>query len=70
MKHLYRKGFDHAHEAEGTASGFQMMPGINPHGPVDVSTASEDGKHWVYVAFEGDYDPDELFAATGYQRVG
>lgn len=69
MKHLYRKGFDHAYEAEETANGFRMMPGIHYNGPIDVSVASGDGKHWVYVAFEGEYDADELFAATGYRRV-
>lgn len=70
MKHLYRKAFDHAFEAQATAEGFEMMPGINPHGPVEVTVSEHDGKHWVYIAFEGDYDPDDLFAATGYRRVG
>lgn len=69
MKHLYRKPFDHAFEAQATADGFEMMHGLNHSGPVNVSTSEHDGKHWVYVAFEGEFDPDELFEATGYRRV-
>lgn len=69
MNHVYRKGFGHRYEAEETAKGFEMMPGIHPSGPVDVSVSSEEGRHWVYVAFEGEYDAEELFAATGYERV-
>ena len=69
MKHLYRKAFNHAFEAEETAKGFSLMPGIIHTGPVEVSTGCEGGKHWVYVAFEGEFDAEDLFAATGYQRV-
>lgn len=69
MKHLYRKAFEHAYEAEETAKGFHAMPGIGGLGPVEVSVKSDEGKHWVYVALEGDVDPDEVLAATGYERV-
>ena len=69
MKHIYRKSFDHAFEADETANGFVLMPGIHASGPIEVSTSHTDERHCVYVAFEGEYDADELFAATGYQRV-
>lgn len=69
MKHLYRKPFEHAFEAEGTAKAFEMMPNLHPTGPVEVTVSPSDGKHWVYIAFEGEYDGEELFAATGYERV-
>lgn len=69
MKHLYRKSFDHAFEAEGTANSFVIMPNLHPSGPVDVSVSHTDGKHWVYISFEGEYDAEELFAATGYERI-
>lgn len=68
MKHLYRKRFEHAHDAELTATGF-TMPGVGFLGPIDVSTHHEENDHWVYLSFEGEYDVDELFAATGYKRV-
>lgn len=69
MKHLYRKAFAHEFEAQETAKGFFKMPGIDKLGAPEVSTAHEDGKHYVYVALEGDVDPAEVLAATGYERV-
>jgi len=69
MKHLYRKGFGHAYEAEHTAASFQIMPVIHPSSPVEVYVSNTDGKHWVYITFESEYDADEMFAATGYARV-
>ena len=69
MKHLYRKEFAHAFEAEEIAKGFAMMPGIDRLGPNEVSISHEDGKHYVYVSLEGEPDPAELLAATGYERV-
>jgi hypothetical protein len=69
MKHLYRKAFEHAFEAEETAKGFFMMPGIDRLGAPEVSVSHEGEKHYLYVALEGDFDPDEILAATGYERV-
>lgn len=69
MKHLYKKCFEHTYEAEETAKAFHLLPGIDRLGPVDVSVGTEDGKHCVYVKLEGDVDPAELLAATGYERV-
>lgn len=69
MKHLYRKAFAHEHEAQETAKGFFMLPGIDKLGTPEVSTSNEDGKHYVYVALEGEPDPGEVLAATGYERV-
>lgn len=68
MMHLYRRSFDHSFEAEEIAQNFHM-PGLHASGPIQVSVAEEDGRHWVYIGFEGEYDAEELFAATGYQRV-
>lgn len=68
-KHLYRKQFEHSFEAEETAKGFHLAPGIDGVEAVEAYARHEDGCHWVYVALEGDVDPDELFAATGYERV-
>jgi hypothetical protein len=45
------------------------MPGIDKLGTPEVSTAHEDGKLDVYVALEGDVDPAEVLAATGYEQV-
>ena len=70
MKHRYRKGFDHEFEARETANGFAMMPDVHPSGSVDVSVSHVEGRHWVYIAFEGEYDANELFAATGYMKIG
>ncbi|MBV7266442.1 hypothetical protein [Erythrobacter ani] len=69
MKQLYRKQCEHEFEAQETAKSFKMMPDAHATGPVDVTVSDHDGKHWVYIAFEGEYDAEELFAATGYQRV-
>lgn len=69
MKHLYRKAFVHEHEATETANGFFMMPGIDKLGAPEVSILHEDGKHYVYVALEGEPDPGEVLEATGYERV-
>lgn len=68
-KHIYRKGFEHAFQAEETANGFVIMPAVHSSGPVDVSVSHIEERHWVYVAFEGEYDAEQLFAATGYERV-
>lgn len=69
MRYLYRKDFSSALEAEETAKGFALTPNIHAQGPVNVSVAHKNGTHSVYVEFEGEYDRDELFAATGYLRV-
>ncbi len=69
MKHLYRKTFNNAFEAEETAKGFFLMPNIARLGDPEVSVANEGGRHYVYVALEGGVDPDEVLAATGYERV-
>jgi len=68
-KHLYRKQFERSFEAEETANAFRRSPGIDRPGPVDVHVREEDGLFYVYVALEGDVDPDEVFDATGYERV-
>lgn len=68
-KHLYRKQVEHAFEAEETAKGFHRLPGIDRLGAVDAYPREVDGRFWVYVALEGQVDPDELLAATGYERV-
>jgi hypothetical protein len=69
VKHLYRKAFAHEFEAQETAQGFFMMPGIDKLGTPKVSISQEDGKHYVYVALEGEPDPGEVLEATGYERV-
>lgn len=69
MKHLYRKAFSSSIEAEETAKAFFMMPGIDGLGSPEVSTSHQDGKHYVYVALEGEPDPKEVLEATGYERV-
>lgn len=69
MKHAYRKAFDSEYEAVETAKGFHLVPGVDGLGPVDVAVRAEGGKHWVVVKLEGDVDPEELLAATGYERV-
>lgn len=69
MKYLYRKDFASALEAEETAKGFSLTPNLHAQGPVNVSVSHENATHSVYVEFEGEYDQDELFAATGYLRV-
>jgi hypothetical protein len=69
VKYLYRKAFDHEFEAQETAKGFLMMPGIDKLGAPEVWTSHENGNHYVYVALEGEFDPEEVLAATGYARV-
>jgi hypothetical protein len=69
QKHLYRKRFQHSWEAEETAKGFRQNPGIDRPGPVDVSVREEEAAFYVYVELEGDMNPDEVLAATGYERV-
>jgi hypothetical protein len=69
MRHLYRKAFNHAFEAEETAKGFFSMPNIDHLDDPEVSVAHEGGKHYVYVALKGDVDPGEVLAATGYERI-
>lgn len=68
-KHLYRKRFEHAFEADDTAKGFHQNPGIDKLGQVEAYSRTEDGKFWVYVALEGEVDPDQLMTATGYEKV-
>jgi hypothetical protein len=69
MKHLYRKAFEHAFEADETAKGFSLMPNIDRLGETEVYVEHDGDKHYVYVALTGDVDPDEMLAATGYERV-
>lgn len=69
MRYLYRKEFASALEAEETAKGFALTPNLHAQGPVNVTVSHENDRHAVYVEFEGEYDPDELLAATGYLRV-
>lgn len=68
-KHLYRKEFDHAFEAQEIAEGFHMVGPIDGRDKVEVTAREEDGRHFAYVALEGDFDPHETLAATGYERV-
>jgi hypothetical protein len=68
-KHLYRKQFQHAYEAQETAKNFHLNPGIDRPGPVDVNVREEEGAFYVYVALEGDFDPHDVFDATGYERI-
>ena len=68
-RHLYRKEFDHASEAKETAEGFCMVGPIDGRDKVEVTAREEDGRHFVYFALEGDFDPHEILAATGYERV-
>lgn len=68
--YIYRKPYEHRFEAEGAAEGFHLFPGIDgrPEAP-EVSVKEESGIFYVYVALAGEPDPEELFAATGYERV-
>lgn len=68
-KYLYRKEFDHAFEAKQTAEGFHMVGPIDGRDKVEVTAREDDGRHFVYVALEGEFDPHEILAATGYERV-
>jgi hypothetical protein len=67
-RHTYRKRFEHEFEAEETARGFV---GFGPIGlkPVEVSVAAPGDGFWVYLTIEGEVPPDEMAAATGYERV-
>jgi hypothetical protein len=68
-KHLYRKGFQHQVEADGTANGFAAVGNIDKPGPTNAWVEEENGTFYVYVELEGKMDPDEVLAATGYERV-
>ena len=67
--HVYRKVYQHRLEAEGSADGFAMTGNIDKPGPTKAWVEEEDGRFYVYVELEDEADPEELFAATGYERV-
>jgi hypothetical protein len=69
MKHTYGKAFEHELEAHETLKGFHLLPGIDGRNVVEARVVSRDGRFWLYVTLEGDLDPDELLAATGYQLI-
>lgn len=69
MKYLYRKAFSEAAEAEAAVKGFFLIRNIDRLGEPEVSVSHDGDQHYVYVALEGDFDPDEVLAATGYERV-
>lgn len=67
--HIYRKAFDHLFEAEETANGFHIVGPIDGRDTVEVSVKEVDGSYYVYVTLEGDFDPEEVLTATGYERA-
>lgn len=69
MAHIYRKYFEHEFEAEEAAKSFFMTPGIDKIGNPKVSVSGVDGTHYVDVVLEGEYDPEKVLEATGYERV-
>ena len=68
-RHVYRKGYQHQFEAEGSADGFAMMGNIDKPGPTNAWVQEEDGTFYVYVELEGEMDPEEVLAATGFDRI-
>lgn len=68
-KHKYRKAYPHKFAAEGAAKGFAMVGNIDKPGPTKAWVEEEDGTFYVCVELEGEVDPQELFDATGYERV-
>jgi hypothetical protein len=69
LTHTYRKGFEHQFEAEGTANGFATVGNIDKPGPTKAWVEEDAGTFYAYVELEGGMDPDEVLAATGYERV-
>ena len=68
-KHIYRKGYKHRFEADLSADGFVIMGNIDKPGPTKAWVQEEDGTFYVHVELEGEVDPEELLAATGFERV-
>lgn len=68
-KHTYRKGYRHHFEAEGSAQNFALMGNIDKPGPTNAWVKEEGGTFYVYIELEGEMDPEELFAATDFERV-
>jgi hypothetical protein len=68
-RHVYRKAYQHQFEAEESAQGFAMMGNIDKPGITKAWAQKGGGAFYVYVELEGEMDPEELLAATGFERV-
>ncbi len=67
--HVYRKGYQHQLEAEGSAEGVARMGNIDKLGAAKVWVQEDGGTFYVYLELEGEKDPEEVFAATGFERM-
>lgn len=68
-KHVYRKAYQHQFEAEGSADGIAMMGSIDKPGPTKAWVQEDGSMFYLYVELEGKMDPEEVLAATGFERV-
>jgi hypothetical protein len=67
--HVYRKGYQHKIDAEGSANGFAKIINIDKPGPTKAWMQEENSIFYVYVELAGEMNPDEVLGATGFERV-
>jgi hypothetical protein len=68
-KYIYRKGYGHQVEAEKSADGFARFGNIDEVGSTKVWVQEDDNKFFVHVELSGKTEPEEVFQATGFERV-